>query len=82
MECMNCGSTNDVIDFIAKGEKLVLCSACRYKLASGKKIVAVRQIGRPTLGVTKKVSLTLRLSSGSISTTTRRGTVRNISGSS
>lgn len=56
---MNCGSTNDVIDFIAKGEKVVLCSDCRYKLANGQKIVAVKQVGRPTLGVTKKVSLTL-----------------------
>lgn len=59
MNCMNCGSANDVIDFIAKGEKLVLCAGCRYKLASGQKVVTVKQIGRPSLGVTKKVSLTL-----------------------
>lgn len=58
MNCMNCGSTHDVIDFISKGEKIVLCANCRYKLASGQQIV-VKQIGRPSLGVTKKVSLTL-----------------------
>lgn len=55
----NCGSTHDTIDFIAKGEKLVLCQDCRSKLATGQQVVAVKQIGRPSLGVTKKVSLTL-----------------------
>lgn len=59
MNCMNCGGTNDVIDFYRGEEKIVLCAGCRYKLASGQKVVTVKQIGRPSLGVTKKVSLTL-----------------------
>jgi len=59
MNCMNCGSTQDVIDFYRGEEKIILCVDCRYKLATGQKIVAVKQIGRPSLGVTKKVSLTL-----------------------
>lgn len=57
MNCMNCGSTNDVIDFVSSGEKIVLCADCRYKLASGQ--MTIKQIGRPPIGVTKKVSLTL-----------------------
>lgn len=59
MNCMNCGSTNDVIDFYRGEEQIILCAGCRYKLASGQKVVAVKQMGRPSLGVTKKVSLTL-----------------------
>ncbi|KGX85200.1 hypothetical protein [Pontibacillus litoralis] len=55
MKCMNCGSTNDVIDFVARKEKLFLCVNCRGKLANGQ----LGKIGRPSLGVTKKVSLTL-----------------------
>lgn len=52
---MNCGSNHDVIDFLAGGKKLILCVDCRYKLAKGE----LGKVGRPTLGVTKKVSLTL-----------------------
>lgn len=59
MKCMNCDSTNDVIDFYRGEEKIVLCAGCRYKLVSGQKVRVVKQIGRPSLGVTKKVSLTL-----------------------
>ena len=55
MKCTNCGSTHDVIDFIAGKEKLVLCSGCRAKIASGQ----LGKVGRPSLGITKKVSLTL-----------------------
>lgn len=57
MHCMNCGSSDDVIDFISGGEKIILCADCRYKLATGQ--MNVKQMGRPPLGVTKKVSLTL-----------------------
>jgi hypothetical protein len=59
MNCMNCGSDHDVIDFYRGDEKIVLCAGCRYKLATGQKVITVKQIGRPSLGVTKKVSLTL-----------------------
>lgn len=59
MKCMNCDSKNDVINFHKGGEEIILCVDCRYKLATGQQIVTARQIGRPSLGVTKKVSLTL-----------------------
>lgn len=55
MKCINCGSTNDVIDFYSKDDYLVLCVDCRYKLATGQ----LGKVGRPSIGVTKKVSLTL-----------------------
>lgn len=57
MNCMNCGGTHDVIDFQRGEERIVLCADCRFRLLSGQK--ATRQVGRPSLGVTKKVSLTL-----------------------
>lgn len=56
MKCMNCGGTHDVIDFYVGEEKMILCADCRHKLLSGKKST---KVGRPSLGVTKKVSLTL-----------------------
>lgn len=57
MNCMNCGGTHDVIDFYKGEEKIILCADCRYKLlAKGGK---PREVGRPSLGITKKVSLTL-----------------------
>lgn len=59
MKCMNCGGTNDVIDFYKGDEKVILCANCRLKMASGQQVIAVKQIGRPSLGVTKKVSITL-----------------------
>jgi len=65
MNCMNCGSNHDVIDFsppltptqdgIKAGEKIFLCADCRFKLLSGSE----KQVGRPSIGVTKKISLTL-----------------------
>lgn len=55
MQCMNCGSKKDVIDFISRNEKLILCIDCRLKLANGE----LGKVGRPAIGITKKVSLTL-----------------------
>lgn len=55
MQCMNCGSKKDVIDFISGNEKLILCIDCRLKLANGE----LGKVGRPAIGITKKVSLTL-----------------------
>lgn len=55
MICMNCGSNHDVIEFVAGTEKLILCAECRQKLVTGQ----LGKIGRPSLGITKKVSLTL-----------------------
>lgn len=55
MKCMNCGSKKDVIDFVAGNEKLILCVDCRVKLVNGE----LGKVGRPAIGVTKKVSLTL-----------------------
>lgn len=55
MKCMNCGGANDVVDFVAGNEKLILCVDCRVKLVNGQ----LGKVGRPSLGVTKKVSLTL-----------------------
>lgn len=60
MNCMACGSTNDVTDFVSGGEKIILCVDCRYKLATGQlNVKQIGQIGRPPIGITKKVSLTL-----------------------
>lgn len=52
---MNCGSKKDVIDFVAGNEKLILCVDCRVKLVNGE----LGKVGRPAIGITKKVSLTL-----------------------
>lgn len=73
MNCMNCGSDNDVAEFYAPlkptefgveaGEKIILCADCRFKLLSTEggapRNQGARQPGRPSLGITKKVSLTL-----------------------
>lgn len=59
MNCTNCGSTNDVIDFVAGEETLILCATCRYKLATGQ-LVPKATAGRPAKGVTKKVSISLQ----------------------
>lgn len=56
-KCMNCGGTEDVTDFVSGTERIVLCVNCRYKLAANQ--MTIKQVGRPSLGVTKKVSLTL-----------------------
>lgn len=55
MKCMNCGGTHDVIDFYMGEEEMILCDNCRHKLLAAKP----KKAGRPSLGVTKKVSLTL-----------------------
>lgn len=54
---MSCESTNDVIDFYIEDEKIILCVDCRVKLWTSK--TSVKSAGRPSLGKTKKVSLTL-----------------------
>ncbi|OMC63738.1 hypothetical protein BK126_26460 [Paenibacillus sp. FSL H7-0326] len=59
MICMNCGSTNDTTDFLSNGEKVILCVNCRFDLATGKLKLPLKTMGRPSLGITKKVSLTM-----------------------
>jgi hypothetical protein len=59
MICENkdCGSTNDVVEFYRGDKRLVMCAECRIKtLSPGTRRPLV---GRPSLGVTKKISLTL-----------------------
>lgn len=57
MKCMNCGGTHDVTDFYNGDDYIILCVNCRQRLAMGK--LNLNKVGRPSLGVTKKVSLTL-----------------------
>lgn len=57
MKCMNCGGTHDVTDFYSGEDYIILCVNCRQRLAMGK--LNLNKVGRPSLGVTKKVSLTL-----------------------
>jgi hypothetical protein len=52
---MNCGGTHDVVDFYQGDDYIILCGNCRQKLAMGQ----LGKVGRPSMGVTKKVSLTL-----------------------
>lgn len=72
MHCMNCGSDNDVSEFYAPlkptdfgveaGEKIILCADCRFKLLASplqRRNQGARQPGRPSLGITQKISLTL-----------------------
>ncbi|MDN8593068.1 hypothetical protein Q0V21_30535 [Paenibacillus sp. 11B] len=59
MECMNCGSTSDTTDFLYNGERVILCVDCRYDQATGKLTLPLKTMGRPSLGITKKVSLTM-----------------------
>lgn len=54
---MNCGGTHDVTDFYSGEDYIILCVNCRQRLAMGK--LNLNKVGRPSLGVTKKVSLTL-----------------------
>ena len=56
MSCINCGGTSDLLKFFNGDQELILCASCRQRLASGG---LEKTVGRPTLGVTKKVSLTL-----------------------
>jgi hypothetical protein len=57
--CQNCDGNNDVVAFKRGKEQVVLCTDCRFKLLSGAPRVTGRLPGRPSLGTTKKVSLTL-----------------------
>lgn len=53
MECMACGSQKDVAVIQLKvGGKVAVCIDCRVQSAQ-------KEVGRPSLGITKKVSLTL-----------------------
>lgn len=54
---MNCNGTHDVVDFYVNEEQMILCAECRYKAFA--KVGKNQKAGRPSLGVTKKVSLTL-----------------------
>lgn len=56
MSCMNCGGTSDVHKFFNEDQELIFCATCRQRLLSDG---LEKTVGRPTLGVTKKVSLTL-----------------------
>jgi hypothetical protein len=56
---MNCGSRNDTIDFMAGGQKVILCVDCRYDLATGKLTLPLKTMGRPPIGITKKISVTM-----------------------
>lgn len=53
---MNCGGTSGLLKFFNGDQELILCATCRQHIASGG---LEKTVGRPTLGVTKKVSLTL-----------------------
>lgn len=55
MKCMNCGGTHDVTDFYQGEDYIILCVDCRQKLAMGQ----LGKVGRPSMGTTKKISLTL-----------------------
>lgn len=57
MKCMNCGGTHDVTDFYSGDDYIILCANCRQRLAMGK--LNLSKVGRPSMGTTKKVSLTL-----------------------
>lgn len=53
MKCMACGSEKDVTLIQLKvGDQVALCMDCRIKPVQ-------KEVGRPSLGITKKVSLTL-----------------------
>ena len=53
MKCMACGSEKDVAVIQLKvGGKVAVCMDCRTQPAQ-------KEVGRPSLGITKKVSLTL-----------------------
>jgi hypothetical protein len=58
--CENCNGTNDVADFFIGKQEHVLCVDCRVKLlpTRGKQMTTQKQ-GRPSLGITKKMSVTL-----------------------
>lgn len=56
-DCMNCGSNHDVLTFYQGEEKLTFCKDCRFKLVTMD--TNRKEAGRPSLGITKKVSLTL-----------------------
>ena len=54
IECDRCGSTNDVVEISINDVPKKFCVDCRTAIFTKK-----RGLGRPSLGVTKKVSLTL-----------------------
>ena len=66
MLCMNCDSDNDVTEFerdkAGKKEVWRLCVGCRYRLAIGELNLEPR-MGRPPIGESQKVSITMPPSS-------------------
>lgn len=52
---MNCGSVNDIIDFLVNGEKMILCVNCWYDFVFGKLKFFFKIMGRLFLGIIKKV---------------------------
>lgn len=56
--CQNCCGTNDVTEFTRGEEQHVLCVDCRVALLAPRNQGA-RMPGRPSMGVAKKVSITL-----------------------
>lgn len=58
--CEVCTGTKDVIDFRIGDQDHVLCINCRLAiLGGGTRNTGAGQVGRPTIGITKKVSLSL-----------------------
>jgi hypothetical protein len=56
---MHCGSTNDTTDFMYKGERVILCLECRVDQATGKLALPLKTMGRPPIGISKKISVTM-----------------------
>lgn len=59
MKCMHCGSTNDTTDFMYKDEPVILCVDCRVDQATGKLTLPLKTMGRPPIGISKKISVTM-----------------------
>lgn len=56
MICQNCSGNNDVAEFHIREERFELCADCRFKMLGA---ISKGKPGRPSLGITQKVSVTL-----------------------